>query len=65
MGKTGATIKSWEMVYKVLVQVVLLYGSKIWVVTDAMMKVMELFHHRIARRIEVMTARKGDDREWE
>ena len=40
LGKTGAPIKARAMVYKVVVQVVLLYGSEIWVVTDAIMKVL-------------------------
>ena len=28
-------------------------------ITDAMMVVLELFHHRIARRIEGITSKKG------
>ena len=33
--------------YKVAVHAVLLYGIKIWVITDEMMTVLEVFHHRI------------------
>ena len=51
MVKAGATVQSKSMLYKEVVQAVLIYGGNIWVVTDAMMKVMELFHHRIAQRI--------------
>ena len=40
MGNTGALFKARDMMYKVVVQVVLLYGSEIWVVTDAIMKVL-------------------------
>ena len=46
--------------YKAVVQAMLMYGSKIWVVTGAMMMVLEGFHHRIARRIAGMTVSKGD-----
>ena len=65
LGKTGVLIKVQEMMYKAVVYVVLLYGSKILVVTDAMMMVLEGFHHRIARKVAGMTVRKGGDREWE
>ena len=40
LGKTRAPIKLCAMVYKVVFQVVLLYGRKIWVVTDEMMTVI-------------------------
>ena len=65
-GKTRAPVKARSMVYKAVVQEVLLYGRKIWVVTDAMMKLMEGFHRRISIYIMGMTARRGTsgDREW-
>ena len=65
MGKTGAPIKSHTMIYKAVVQVMLLYGSKNWVVMDAMVTVIEGFHNRIARRIAGMTASKGNRGEYE
>ena len=34
-------------------------------VTDEMMTVLEVFHHRIARRIAEMTLRNGNGGEWE
>ena len=40
LGKRGATIKDWAMMYKVVVQAVIMYGSESWVVTDAMMMVL-------------------------
>ena len=40
MLKTGSTVRACEMMYKAVVQKVLLYGSKSWVVTEAMLKVM-------------------------
>ena len=44
-------VQEWEMVYKVVVQMVLLYGSDSWVVTEAMLNVLEGFHHRVAQKI--------------
>ena len=40
LGKTGKPIKARAMMYKAVVQLVLLYGRKIWVVMDAMMTVL-------------------------
>ena len=56
LGNTGEPIKSRSMMYRAVFQVVFLYGSEIWVVTDMMMTVLEGFHNRIARRVEGMTA---------
>ena len=53
--KTGATVWSREMMYKLLSQTVMLYGSESWVVTWVMLKVLEGFHHRSAIRITGMT----------
>ena len=49
------------MMYKSVVQAVLLYGSEIWVVMDAMMTVLEGSHDRIYRQILGVIVRKGDD----
>ena len=49
--KTGAMVRDREMIYNALVQTVLLYSRESWVITGEMMKVMEDFHHRIARRL--------------
>ena len=65
LGKTGAPIKAQEMMYKVLVQDFLLYGIKSWLVMDAMMMVLEGFHHKISRQTVGMIDRNGDRREWE
>ena len=59
LGNTGAPIKTWTIMYKVVVQAGLMYGSKIWVVIDAMMTVIEGFHHRTAICIVIMPVRKG------
>ena len=54
------------MIYKDVFQEVLLYGRKIWVVTDPMMKVLEGFHFSMTRNITGMMVRRrdGGDREW-
>ena len=46
-------------------QSVLLYGIKIWVVTDSKMKVLEGFHHLIDRRITRKTERNVEAEVWE
>ena len=33
--------------------------------TNTMMTMLELFHHKISIRIEVIISRKGDGGEWE
>ena len=48
MMNTGATVQSWVMMYKAVFQTVLIYGSDSWVVMDAILKVLEGFHHRVA-----------------
>ena len=40
MTNTVATVQTWVMIYKAVVQMVLLYGSKSWVVIEAMLKVL-------------------------
>ena len=51
--------------YKAVAQSVILYGINIWVVTGEMLKVLEGFHYRAARRITGMTEKRGAGREWE
>ena len=65
LGNMGDPIKARTLMYKAGVQAMLLYGSKRWLAMDVMMKVLEIFHHRIARRSAGMTASKGDGGEWE
>ena len=46
------------MMYKAVVQAVLLYGIESWVVIYAMMVVLEGFHHRVSRQVMGMTESK-------
>ena len=59
--KTGSTMRSHLMIYKVVSQLVLLHGSDSLVVMGAMIKILEGFRHWAARRITGMTATRGAD----
>ena len=61
---TVSTVRAHGMLYKAVTHTILLHGSDSWVVTGAMLKVLEGFHHWAARRIAGMTACHADDREW-
>ena len=65
LAKTGAMMRSCGMMYKVVAQSFLLYGSESWVVTWDMIKVLNGFHHRTSRRITGMRAAHGAGGEWE
>ena len=52
------------MVYKAVAQLVLLFGSKIWVVTGEMLKVLEGFCHRAAQYITRMMEKRRAGGEW-
>ena len=65
MVKTGATVRSWGIMYKAVAHSVLLYGSEIWVVMGDILKVLEGFHHRVYRNITEMTATCGEGGEWD
>ena len=54
IGKTGTPIKARVIVYKAVLQQLLLYDSERWVMTDVMMTVLEVLHHRIVRQIKRM-----------
>ena len=53
------------MLYKAVVYMVLLYGSEIWVMTRAILKVLEVFCHLVVRRISGNMDRSTVDGEWE
>ena len=53
------------MFCKVVVQTVLLHGCETWTITDSILKVLEGFHHWIARRISGKTAIRVGDNQWE
>jgi hypothetical protein len=49
--REGADTRVSGMFYKAVVQSVLLYGCETWTVTAQVLKVLEGFHHRVARRL--------------
>ena len=46
--KMVVTVQARLIIYKVVVQTVLLYRSNIWVLIDLILKVLEGFHNRVA-----------------
>ena len=63
--KTGETVRVRGMLYKAVMQLVLLYVGESWVVRGVILKLLEGLHHRLARRIEGMTAQRTTIGEWE
>ena len=49
--RDGASRAAMGMFYKGIVQAILLYGCETWTLTNPMIKVLEGFHHKVARRI--------------
>ena len=47
----GGGVRARKIMYKAVVLTVLLYGRNSWVITWAMMKLLEAFHNWIARRL--------------
>ena len=62
---TGAKVRYRGEMYKAVAQQFLLYRSESWVVTGDILKVLTAFHHQLAQRITVMTAKRGACEEWE
>ena len=52
------------MLYKAVVQLVLIYASESWVVMGDMLKVLERFHHLVVGRIMGITARRTAYGKW-
>ena len=63
--KTRVTVRARIMMYKSVMKLVLIYGSKNLVVTGAMLKLLEGFHHRVAISITGMKERRTRSGEWE
>ena len=64
MEKSGAAVQEWSMMYKTVVQMVLMYGSKSWLVKVEVLMVIEVSHHCLSRRIVGKTARRAVDSRW-
>ena len=59
ISKMEAMVWGRGMIYKVVAQSVLLYGSENWVVIGEMLKVLEVFHRRAAWRMAGMATIRG------
>ena len=57
-------VRARAMIYKVVVQTMLLYRIKIWLVMEAMLKVLEGLHQRLDHRIAGMSDRRVGEYEW-
>jgi hypothetical protein len=62
--REGASHKARGHFYVAIVQAVLLYGCKAWTVTPRMLRVLEGFHHKVARRISGKMARQTANGTW-
>jgi hypothetical protein len=58
--REGANGRVSGMFYKAVVMSVLLYGSESWVWTSSMVKAVEGFHNRVARRLSGSMPRRID-----
>ena len=45
----GPEVRAWAMMYTEVVHTVFVYGGESWVVTGAMLTVLEGFHHHVDR----------------
>ena len=63
--KIGATVPERDILYKSVVQLMLLYRIDSWVVTGEILKVLEYFCHRLERSIMGITAQCMTGGEWE
>ena len=53
------------MVYKAVIQQILLYGCETWVITKAMYRMLKGFHMRAAYRMaKINKPRRLENREW-
>ena len=59
--KSGAAVRSRAMMYKAVVNTVLLYGSDSWAVMGSMLTALEGFHHQVERKSVGKTAWSAGD----
>jgi hypothetical protein len=64
LDKEGASPRAKGFFYKTIVQAVLLYSCETWTLTSTMLKVLDAFHHRVARRITGRIPHKQADGTW-
>ena len=64
MMKAGVAVRARDMLYKAVVQAVLIYGSEIWVITDTIMNFLEGFHQRSTQSIMGKTEQQVRAEGW-
>ena len=64
MIREGAYARCSRRIYVVVVQVVMLYGSDIWVMKLRIWRVLGGFHHRVARGMTRRQTWRGQDGVW-
>ena len=64
LSREGAEPRAMATIYKAVVQAVLLYGSETWVLSLAMEKKLNSFHHCCARYITGQHIRQNPDESW-
>ena len=64
LGREGADPKVPREFYIAVTQVVLLFGSETWVLTERMEKALDSFQSRVARKITGRHPRRRKDRIW-
>ena len=60
----GADARTSGQIYLAVVQSVLLYRSKTWVMTPQIGRVLGVFHHWVVRRLTGRQPWQGRDRVW-
>ena len=64
LGREGADARTSGIFYVEVVQVVLLYGLKTWLMSTRIGRTLGGFHHRVSRRMTRRKPRRGLDRMW-
>ena len=64
LGREGVDRKTVEIFYVVVVQAVLLFGSKTWFLTPWLEKSLKGFHHQAVRQIAGMGPKCQRDGTW-
>ena len=64
LSREGADARTSVQIYLAVGKLVLLYGSETWVLTLRMQRVLDGFHHRVARRQMGRQQQKGRGIGW-
>ena len=64
LGREGADRRITGRSYVAVVQAVLIFGSKTWLLIPRLDKSLESFHHCVVWRMAVMGPKRQQDRTW-